>query len=321
MIPLLDTAIGFAAIMLMLSLLVKTLTSLVKNYVDYYSTHLRAEVDQLLQGTLGSGIEAVSARHPWLKGVNWKGLGESFLTVDKMALLIRQLDPAWTDAGDLATRLDLHVANLKYGFEQRMKNLALAAGLALCLLANVNALTIWKTLYTDEQVRTTFATEYAQKAMDLAGQMEGTEGATSGGEQPEKPNAGPGAIKTQGEGVPGGASQSGARAVVPHTPAAKPAGDPQSGAKPVDEEQLKERAQALRGSIDDFLADVNFGVGRIWREANASPQGLGVGDALYELLGSLLTGILISIGAPYWHDLLRALSSFRTRAKPPAVEG
>lgn len=31
----------------------------------------------------------------------------------------------------------------------------------------------------------------------------------------------------------------------------------------------------------------------------------------YEFFGSLLTGILASIGAPYWHDLLRAVAQFR----------
>ncbi len=53
MIQLLDTALGFVAIMAMLSLLVKCLTSLIKSYVDYYSGQLHAEVDSLVQGMLG----------------------------------------------------------------------------------------------------------------------------------------------------------------------------------------------------------------------------------------------------------------------------
>jgi hypothetical protein len=36
---------------------------------------------------------------------------------------------------------------------------------------------------------------------------------------------------------------------------------------------------------------------------------------IYEFLGSLPTGILVSIGASYWHDILRALSSLRSTAK------
>jgi hypothetical protein len=38
----------------------------------------------------------------------------------------------------------------------------------------------------------------------------------------------------------------------------------------------------------------------------------GQGILLYEFFGSLLTGILVSIGAPYWHDILQALSSLRS---------
>ena len=49
---------------------------------------------------------------------------------------------------------------------------------------------------------------------------------------------------------------------------------------------------------------MTFGVGRIWTGAVKGLSGL-----LYEFLGSLLTGILVSIGAPYWHDLLRALTA------------
>ena len=44
-------------------------------------------------------------------------------------------------------------------------------------------------------------------------------------------------------------------------------------------------------------------------------RGLGPWGFFYEFLGSLLTGILLSIGAPYWHDLLRALGNLRNPEK------
>jgi hypothetical protein len=255
MIQLLDTALGFVAIMAMLSLLVKCLTSLIKNYVDYYSGNLHAEVDSLVQGMLGQSLGALAATHTWLNEINWKSLGEEYLTVDKMKVFLQQLEPGWVDMGDLQSRVDLHVANLRYDFERKMKNLALAAGLAVCLLCNVNSVTIWKTLYTDQQLRTTFAKEYSEKALRLA-----DDAATAA-----------------------------------------------SSTKATSKEDIEKQAQAFRGSMETFLADVSFGVGRVWR---GNPP-MGGSAFLYEFLGSLLTGILVSIGAPYWHDLLRTLSNLR----------
>jgi hypothetical protein len=253
MIQLLDTALGFVAIMAMLSLLVKSLTSLIKSYVDYYSGQLHAEVDSLVQGMLGQSLGALAATHSWLNEINWKSLGEEYLTVDKMKVLLQQLEPGWVDMGDLQSRVDLHLANLRYGFERRMKNLALAAGLAVCLLCDVNSVTIWKTLYTDQQLRTTFAQDYSKKALELADKAAGPANATSKGE-------------------------------------------------------IEKQSRAFRGNMETFLADVNFGVGRVWREGNPP---IGGGAFVYEFLGSLLTGILVSVGAPYWHDLLRTLSNLR----------
>jgi hypothetical protein len=88
-----------------------------------------------------------------------------------------------------------------------------------------------------------------------------------------------------------------------------------SGSNPsqqVTDAQLK----GFQTSIRSFLADVSFGVGRIWR---ANPLGGNSNQAeqvpfqvfIYEFSGSLLTGILVSIGAPYWHDILQALSALR----------
>jgi hypothetical protein len=277
MIPLLDSAIGFIAILLTLSLLVKSLTSLIKSYVDYYSEHLRAEVDQFLQGMLNQSLQTLAARAPWVAGINWKSLGEEYFTRDKMAVLLRQLDPNWVNLGDLDARIDLHVANLKYTFERKMKNLALATGLGLCLVLNVNALTIWKTLYTDQQIRTTFATGYAQNAL----------------------------VRADAE----------AKADQAVRDAKEKAGQQTTDPKMTEQEKAKKKLQdeskAFQDSTHTFLADVSFGVGRLWKEG----PDIKLSVFLYELLGSLVTGILVSIGAPYWHDLLRALAGLRKPAR------
>ena len=58
------------------------------------------------------------------------------------------------------------------------------------------------------------------------------------------------------------------------------------------------RGEALEKQIHHFQGKVGFGIGKIWTgEVTKWPW------FLHEFFGSLLTGILVSIGVPYWHDL------------------
>jgi len=264
MLSLIETLTGFAAIMLMLSLLVKTLTSVIKNQWDYYSDNLKHEVQRLALETTGKTWETLiqnPAAPDWAKNIHWERLGDELLTSAYMSWFLKQLDQN-ARVFDLETRLKIHISNVKYAFQMRMKNLALAVGLGLCLLCNINALTIWKSLYTDQQLRATFAGPYADRATKLA--------------------------ETQAAATP-----------------------PQPGQQATDA-QIKSFQSGMRG----FLTDVSFGVGRIWR-ANSpgdnanQPQQAPFPMFMYEFFGSLLTGILVSIGAPYWHDILQALAALR----------
>jgi hypothetical protein len=264
MLSLIETLTGFAAIMLMLSLLVKTLTSVIKNQWDYYSDNLKHEVQRLALETTGKTWDALlqSKDTPeWAKNIHWERLGDEFLTPAYMSWFLKQLDQN-ARVFDLETRLKIHVANVKYTFGMRMKNLALAVGLGLCLLCNINAFTIWKSLYTDQQLRATFSGSYADKATKLA------------------------------------EAQAAASAPKP---------DPKDT-----DAQIKSFQNNMRG----FLTDVSFGMGRIWRAGPPSDKTDPTPQAqfqifLYEFFGSLLTGIIVSIGAPYWHDILQALTALR----------
>jgi hypothetical protein len=321
MIQLLDTAIGFVAIMAVLSLLVKSLTSLVKSYYDYYSANLHFEVNSLVQGILGKTLDELAdanEKFAWIRNVNWKSLGDEILGIEKIKLLLKHLDPnVELKDNELQARIDLHVANLKYGFERRMKNLALACGLAMCLLCDINSVTIWKTLYADQQLRTTFATQYAdhalklidQKAPDQADQKTGASpGTSAAGKSPAAENP--------------VAERSATPAAATAPKSALPA-DPAAGATPAGEDrkwsavELKQKTQRFHDDIQGFFADLSFGLGRIWQPSKPEDPKPGPDPAshwlacLYEFLGALLTGILVSVGAPYWHDLLRTLSELR----------
>jgi hypothetical protein len=270
MFSLLETLTGFAAIMLMLSLLVKTLTSVVKNQWDYYSDNLKHEVERLVLATTDKTWDKLVTNNPqapvWIKTIQWERLGDEFLAPAYMSWFLKQLDQN-ARVSDLESRLKIHVANVKYTFQMRMKNLAVAVGLGLCLLCNINAFTIWKSLYSDQQLRATFSDAYAKKATDLA-------------------DASAKADKAKNE-----------------TPAPDASGSP-------DKAQLDAQMKSFQASMRGFLTDVSFGIGKIWHLSTKDPT-TQFEIFVYEFFGSLLTGILVSIGAPYWHDILQALSSLR----------
>ena len=78
----------------------------------------------------------------------------------------------------------------------------------------------------------------------------------------------------------------------------------------IDAKRLREEREGLMQEFSNFGKEVDFGVARIWLgDVNQWP------GFFYEFFGSLLTGILVSIGAPYWHDLLRALANLRHAKK------
>ncbi|MDY6951450.1 MAG: hypothetical protein SWE60_08060 [Thermodesulfobacteriota bacterium] len=267
MFPLIETIIGFVVIMLVLSLLVKSLTSVVKNHCDYYSSNFKREVERFLRGTVKGGWDKWKEKAPWLDEIQWHRLREDFLTEKNMEWLLEKLDVEPKALKNLEARLEVHKVNIRFAFEKRTKNLSLAMGLALCLFMNINAFAIWETLYEDQQARAKFSSpEYVESALERVAKY-------------DKKIA---ALTT----LPGGSD----------------AGEKQ---------ELEKQREDLEKQIHHFQGEVAFGIGKIW-----TGEVTKWGRFFYEFFGSLLTGILISIGAPYWHDLLKALTALRGLKKP-----
>src|SRR5262249_52133799 len=254
MFPLLETAIGFVAVMLILSLLVKSLTSILKDHFDFYCDNLRYEVSRLIRNTTGKVLADIEtdpellAKAPWIADVEWSRIGDEFFNKENVTWILKALGATDAQLVNLDGRITGHLSRVKYMFEQRMKNLSCAVGLGLCLVLDINALTIWKTLYTHDQLRTTFASDVATKA--LIQSDEATKGAANS-------------------------------------------------------ESLGSAAGEFRNRLLEFTRTVSFGIGRIWRD------NLGKRNLLYEFIGAVLTGLIVSVGAPYWHDVLENLSSLR----------
>jgi hypothetical protein len=321
MVPLIDTVIGFSAIMLMLSLLVKSLTSLIKNHVDFYSRNLQHEVNRLALGVLGKSRKAAVAQvksdqdKRFLEGINWERVGDEFLTKGHVEWLLTKLGATGGALQNLEQRLQVHAASIKYAFDARMKNVALAVGLVLCLGLNINGLTIWKTLYGDQQLRTTFATTYAQSALLSA------EKTSQNANPANKPAA---AKKAPGKDKKPGSSPNPA---LPGANTTEPAatGSPSptdQGSETAQKEKLNEDTQTLMSELADFQKNVNFGIGRIWTENSTGKTARSPWKFFAnEFFGSLMTAVLISIGAAYWHDLLRTLTSFSLKKRDEETQG
>ena len=135
MLLLLETVIAFAAIMLLLSLLVKSLTSVVKNHVNYYADNLRTEVEHFLRSHFEERFTELQEEiNNLLNNIPWRRLGEQYFSSGNIEELLKKI--TGEDVENLEPRLQKHRDNLKYAFGVRMKNLSLACGLGLCLLLN-----------------------------------------------------------------------------------------------------------------------------------------------------------------------------------------
>jgi hypothetical protein len=275
--------------MLLLSYLVKSLTSVVKNHVDYYSSNLESEVGRLVGEILDKSWNKVKQENEWLKHMQWQRLREEFLSTNNIKWLLTKLNAEKSKlealGEGLQARIEVHKSNVRFIFEKRTKNLSLALGLALCLFLNINAFTIWDTLYNDQLVRAKFSSpEYVDATQELLQEYEGE-------------------IHDLDSSIETGKTQ---------TRDDKKQETARSEELAEQRDALEKQRAALSKQIAHFKGEVGFGIGRIWSGKIKSTSGF-----LYEFFGSLLTGILVSIGAPYWHDLLRALSA-RRQAKTKA---
>ncbi len=268
MFVLIDTAIGFIVVILVLGLAIKGITSLFTNMVGSSAWLEKARVLGLLNQLDND------------KG----GPRQGILPDDRLA----QMKIAAKD-GNLSMNSLLRQAQARQGrervpesvvgqvrdsheqfrdqLETTNKNLALALALTLCLLLNVNCLSIWRSLYADANLRAQFS----------APQMVQTVG---GGDQ----------ARAEQAGTPAKANQDQVQASL----------------------ALAKQAQE---HLDWLGKNVPFAMGKIW-----TGQVSGFGELLYEFLGSLLSAVLASVGAPYLHDMLRLLTAMRRKTESEGKE-
>ena len=113
-----------------------------------------------------------------MREIQWKRVTEEFLTKENMVWWLKQahIKPEKLTGiqEGIEKRLEVHRKNLQFAFAQRTSYIALAMGLALCLFMNINAFTIWDTLYRDQSVRAKLASpESVKAAQDMKKEVEG----------------------------------------------------------------------------------------------------------------------------------------------------
>jgi len=298
MVPLIETTIGFVAIMMVLSFLVKSLTTLISDHFDFYCDNFQYEVSRLIRNTTGRTWEwwasdpATVKRLPWLADVKWERLGDEFFSEANIRWVVSQLSRVQPDQVDVKGLVQVHLGKVKYAYQQRLKNLSIAAGLGLCLLLDINGLTIWRTLYQNNQLRTAFASDYATEALTSGDDADdGSDGASV-----------PATHRARALLRAGGTA--------PRTDVQDRSPEPDDQPRSQAEENLRNARTAFTAQLSAFMSDVSFGIGKAWRESGSQrPQG--VRNWAIEFIGAFLTGILVSVGAPYWHDLLESLTSLR----------
>jgi hypothetical protein len=92
----------------------------------------------------------------------------------------------------------------------------------------------------------------------------------------------------------------------------QPTGEQAQKARDAARADLEKQRKEFQKALGEFQQNTSFGMGAIWRAAAEGPIGWRL--LWFEFIGSLLTGILVSIGAPYWHNLLRALLGVRGKS-------
>ena len=135
--------------------------------------------------------------------------------------------------------------------------------------------------------------------------------------QPQNPDPAP---APGGDYVPVNPLDSAAAAAPPAQPAPGPVtyayGDPnpRPGALPVDAD-FRESLAELKGLINNEIADIRRPLGLGWEGVEL--RALSTFDLVSKILGFILTALAISLGAPFWFDLLRKLVNIRSTGGRP----
>jgi hypothetical protein len=191
-------------------------------------------------------------------------------------------------------------------YKRRTHRIIFVIGLLLATLLNADSIMILKVLYSEPAVRTAVFAQAEAFAKNQAAQPTPTP--TPAGTAPDTNPAG---TVTQGQ-------------------AGSPTGTTTGNSAPgaATQREIDEARQKLDDRIKEYRQLENLGLPVGWSNKGTQVQrrptadftnqrGLFLWEWLLKIAGLLITGIALSLGAPFWFDLLNRFISFRTALKPP----
>jgi hypothetical protein len=199
-------------------------------------------------------------------------------------------------------------------YKRRSQLIVLLIGLALSILLNVDSIALVRGLSTDRPMRDSLvaaATEYAK-----ANPTPTPKPAPSSNVSPT-PMPRPTASATPKATPPNGGSNGGNTSTASPQPSASPSGTPQPTPVPCDEDTPECRIKKNLAEIEKLGLPIGW-----TRDPDADPKDprrlwgvSGQGWAL-RVLGWLITALALSLGAPFWFDMLNKFIVVRSTVKP-----
>jgi hypothetical protein len=347
-----DIAIGLSLMYLLLSLMCTTVNEIVSQVLSWRAKMLRKGIEKLIDdgalklrfynhGLVVGAKEAADSNHPsYLSGETFAraliGSLDPTTQLPEFAAVqtaIRSLPPDCTirDVAlshvlsaqgnldklrtDLANWFD-HVMDRATGaYKRKLRWVSLGIGLLLAAGLNADSIRVAERLWSDGTLRESLAqagAEYVKRHPSGVGTDADRAVAESNATKSTSKATGPSATKSGG-GPGTGAGGNAASSADPKD--ANTARDEQTGPSIKDDlRKLKEAQESLRAFPLgwDLSSATSFSL---------SPLSLLTMDtlrrALVKLVGVVLTGLAISLGAPFWFDLLSKFAEVRATGKKP----
>ncbi|HEY0323996.1 MAG TPA: hypothetical protein VGC66_23815 [Pyrinomonadaceae bacterium] len=185
-------------------------------------------------------------------------------------------------------------------YKRRTHRVIFIIGLVLAVILNADTIMILKVLYSEPAVRTSMLAQAEAYAKNQAAQP-----------TPSPANTASGA-NSAGTNPPG---QGGASTGTP-------------GSNAATQKEIDEVKEKLNDRIQEYRQLENLGLPVGWSNKGTQVARRPTADFkqdfrrflwewLLKIAGLLITGVALSLGAPFWFDLLNRFISFRTALKPP----
>ena len=204
-------------------------------------------------------------------------------------------------------------------YKRYTQKILLFMGLGIAVVFNADTVALYDRLSNDPETLNQLANAAEQYVMarDRAGTLPTTPGARPQLNTPAPtPAPGPGDQTTVNPFDSTGATTSGQPApTTGYQPSEPTPATYLYGDEDVAEQDFRTSLEDLKGLLNNEIAEIRRPLGMGWE--GVSLRSLSTYDLISKLLGFVLTALAISMGAPFWFDLLKKLVNIRSSGSRP----